>query len=100
MTHSNLKTERHRLQDILANVFCLHQKSHRKNDGKWANENPLNTCETNDRNDVKVMIFVVIINEIVPIVHAFLDYDCYLQSVNGISDLRLLQDIILDCYRT
>ena len=74
--------------------FCLHQKPHRKNDGVWANENPRNICETNDRNDVKVMIFVAIINGMVPIVHAFLDDDGHLLSVNRVSYLRLLQDII------
>ena len=41
----------------------------------WANENPRNICETNDRNEVKVMIFVAIINGFIPIIHAFLDDD-------------------------
>ena len=60
----------------------------------WANENPRNVCETNDRNDAKVMFLVAIINEMVPIVDAFLDDDGYSSSVNGVSHLRLLQDII------
>ena len=30
MTHSNLKIKRRTLQDILANVFFLHQKPHQK----------------------------------------------------------------------
>ena len=75
-------------------AFCLHQKPHRKNDGVWANENSRNICETNDRNDVKVMIFVSNINGIIPIVHAFHDDDGHLSSVNCVSYLRLLQDII------
>jgi hypothetical protein len=73
--------------------FCLHQKPHRKNDGVWTDENPHNICETNNRNDVKVMIFVAIINGMVPIVHAFLDDEGNLSSVNGVSYLSLLQDI-------
>ena len=60
----------------------------------WANENPQNICETNERNGVKVMIFVAIINGMVPIVHAFLDDDGHLSSANGVSYLRLLQNII------
>ena len=40
------------------------------------------------------MIFVAIINGMGPIIHAFLDDDGYLSSVNGVSCLRLLQDII------
>ena len=40
------------------------------------------------------MIFVAIINGIVPIVHAFLDKDGHLSSVNGVLYLRLLHDII------
>ena len=39
------------------------------------------------------MIFVVIINGMVPIVHAFLDDDGHLPSLNGVSYFRLLQDI-------
>ena len=60
--------------------FCLHQKPHLKNDEVWANENFRNICQINDRNDVKLMI---IINRMVPIVHAFLGDDGYLSSVNG-----------------
>ncbi|QQP52090.1 Hypothetical protein FKW44_004109, partial [Caligus rogercresseyi] len=41
-----------------------------------------------------VMIFVAIINGMVPIVHSFLEDDGHLSSVNGDSYLRLLQDII------
>lgn len=74
--------------------FCLHQKPHRKNDGVWARENPHNICETNDRNDIKVMIFVAIIKGMVPIVHSFLDNDGNLSSVNGVSYLELLQDVV------
>ena len=74
MTPSNLNTERRTLQDILANVFiCLHQKPYRKNDRVWANENPQNICKTKNRNHVKIMIFVDIINRMVPTIHAFLD---------------------------
>ncbi|QQP51502.1 Uncharacterized protein FKW44_012886 [Caligus rogercresseyi] len=40
------------------------------------------------------MIFVAIINGMVPIVHAFLEDDGQLSSVNSDSYLRLLQDII------
>ena len=112
MTASNLKTERRTLQDILANVFCLHQKPHRKNDIVWANENLRNICKPNDKYDVRIFvviingmvtslsllmkcrIFVAITNGMVPIVHAFLDGDGHLSSVNGFWYLILLQDII------
>ena len=40
------------------------------------------------------MIFLAIINEMVPIVHAFFDNDGHLSSVNGVSCLRLPQGII------
>ena len=39
------------------NFFSLHQKPHRKNDGFWSESNPHKMTETNDRNDVKVMIW-------------------------------------------
>ena len=94
MTPYNLKTERRTLQDILTNVILPPSKTSSKNDGVRANENPRNICETNYRNDVKVMIFVAIINRMVPIVHPFLDDDGHLSPVNGVSYLSLLQDII------
>ena len=54
--------------------FCfLRQKSHRKNDGVWAGENPHHVSETNDRNDEKVMIFAAIVHGTAPIIHASLD---------------------------
>ena len=34
-------------------LFVLHQKPHRKNDGKWSRENPHEFIESNDRNDQK-----------------------------------------------
>ena len=51
-------------------------------------------CETNDRYEVKVMIFVAIINGMISMVHAFLDDDGHLSSVNSVSYFRLLQNII------
>ncbi|QQP50942.1 Hypothetical protein FKW44_012119, partial [Caligus rogercresseyi] len=42
----------------------------------------------------QMMIFVAIINGMIPIVQAFLEDDGHLSSVNGVSYLRLLQDII------
>ena len=36
-------------------IFVLHQKPHRKNDGRWSRENPRDVIECNDRNDKKVM---------------------------------------------
>lgn len=74
--------------------FCLHQKPHRRNDGIWSDENPHKICETNDRNDVKVMIFVALTDSMVPIFHAFLDDDGQLTSVNGASYLSLLQNTV------
>ena len=41
-----------------------------------------------------IRVFIAIINGMVPIVHAFLDDGGHLSSVNGVSYLRLLQDII------
>ncbi|QQP51470.1 Uncharacterized protein FKW44_012847, partial [Caligus rogercresseyi] len=41
-----------------------------------------------------VNVFVAIINGMVPIVLAFIEDDGHLSSVNGVSYLRLLQDII------
>ena len=38
--------------------------------------------------------FVAIINGMVSIAHAFLDDDAHLSSVNGVSYLRFVQDII------
>ena len=90
------KTEHHTLQDILVNVFhCLLAIHISFSEGlDTLYERLIGICETNDRNDVKVMIFVAIINGMVPIVHAFLEDDGHLSSVNDVSYLRLLQDII------
>ena len=74
--------------------FCLHQKPHRRNDGIWSDVNPHKICETNDRNDVKVMFFVALIDGMVPICHAFLDDDGHLTPVNGDCYLSLLQNTV------
>ena len=74
--------------------FCLHQKHHRKNDGRWSAENPREIMETNNRNDLKVMIFVAIVDGKIPIIHAFLDEDGHLVSVNGSCYLTLLRDSV------
>ena len=72
--------------------FVLHQKPHRKNDGTWSEEHPHQICETKDRNDAKVMIFVALINGMAPLFHAFIDEDGQLISVNGDCYLNLLQN--------
>ena len=74
--------------------FCLNQKPHRKNDGTWCDENPRKICETNNRNDLKVMIFVAVVKGKIPIVHAFLDDGGHLISVTGSSYLSLLQETV------
>jgi len=74
--------------------FCLHQKPHRENDWIWSALDPHNICETNDRNDVKVMIFVALIDGRVPICHAFLDDDVNLTPVNCVCYLSLLQNTV------
>ena len=93
MTPSNLKTERRTLQDLLANVFDRLLAISFSKGLDTLYERLSGVCETNDRNDVKVIIFLAISNGMIPIV-AFLDDDGHLLSVNGVSYLRLLQDII------
>lgn len=80
--------------------FCLHQKPHRKNDGVWSESNPHKITETNNRNDVKVMIFVAIIDGKIPVVHPFVNEDGNLVSVNGLRYLSLLQDTIWPAFRS
>ena len=94
MTPSNLKIELRKLQDILANFFDrLFAISFSKGlDTLYERLNGI--CKTNNRNAVKVMIFIAINNEMVPIIHAFLADDAHLSSVNGVSYLQLLQGII------
>jgi hypothetical protein len=75
-------------------TFCLKQKPHRKNDGIWAKQNPHLIIETNDRNDLKVMLFVAIVDGKIPVVHAFLDDTGRPQSVNGPCYLSMLQDSV------
>ena len=66
----------------------------RKNDRVWADENPHHICETNDKIDEKVMIFVAIVHGMAPIVHAFFHLHGNKVSVNGVSYLKLLQKVI------
>ena len=73
-------------------LFVLHHKPHRKNNGKWSRENPHEIIESNDRNDQKVMIFVVIVEGKIPLDHAFIDERGGKISVNGGCYLKLLQD--------
>ena len=70
--------------------ICLHQKPHRKNDQVWADNNPHYICETNDRNDEKVIIVVAIVHGMAPIVNEFFDLYGNKVSVNGVSYLNLL----------
>ena len=48
----------------------------------------------NDRKNRKVMIFVAIVHGMVPIVHVFLYFDGNKVSVDGVSYLDLLQEVI------
>lgn len=80
-------------------IFVLHQKPHRKNDGRWSAENPRDIIECNDRNDEKVMIFVAIVDDKVPIVHAFIDEDGRRVSVDGSCYLALLKDTVWPAFR-
>ena len=50
--------------------------------------------ETNDRNGQKIMIFVAIVNGLIPIVHAFVGDDGRNQSVNGNVYLELLNEVV------
>lgn len=81
-------------------LFVLHQKPHRKNDGKWSRENPHEIIESNDRNDKKVMIFVAIVEGKIPLVHAFIDENGERISVNGECYLKLLQDRVWPLFRS
>ena len=78
---------------------CLKQKPHRKNDGFWALNNPHEVVETNDKNGLKVMIFVAIVDGKVPIVHAFIDENGRRESVNGDCYLKLLQENVWPTFR-
>ena len=80
-------------------LFVLHQKPHRKNDGKWSRENPHEIIESNDRHDKKVMIFVAIVEGKIPLVHAFIDESGGRISVNGDCYLELLQDRVWPLFR-
>ena len=52
-------------------IFVLNPRPNRKNDGVWCKENPHDFVQTNDRNGKKIIIFVVIVDSQIPIVHAF-----------------------------
>ena len=73
-------------------IFVLHQKTRRKNDGRWSAENPRDIAECSDRNGGKVMIFVAIVDGKIPIVHEFIDDNGRRISVDGSCCLALLQD--------
>ena len=90
ITPSNLKTKRRTLQDIPANVFdSLLAVSFREGlDTLYETLNGI--CETNYRNDVQVIISVAIVNAMVPIVHALLDYDGHLSSVQVFGSFQSL----------
>ena len=81
-------------------IFVLKQRPHRKNDGRWAKENPQEVVETNDRNGQKIMIFVAIVNGRIPIVHAFVGDDGRNQSVNGNVYLELLKEVAWPALRS
>ena len=59
----------------------------------WMKGNPHNISATNDRINVKVMIFVALINGMTPIIHAFIKEEGDVISVNGASYLKLLQEV-------
>lgn len=80
--------------------FVLHQRPNRKNDGKWAQRNPHEIVETNDRNDKKIMMFVAIVDGRIPVVHAFIDENGRSVSVNGSCYLQLLQDTVWPALRS
>ena len=63
--------------------FWLHQKPRTGNGGIWVLENPHEFVETNNRNDLKVMMLVPIVDGKIPIVHVFIDDDRRQVSVNG-----------------
>ena len=80
--------------------FCLNQKPRRKNDGFWALNNPHEVVEANDRNALKIMIFVAIVDGKVPIVNAVIDEKGRRQSVNGDCYLKLLQENVCPTFRS
>jgi len=74
--------------------FVFHQRPNRKKDGKWAQRNPHEIIETNNRNDKKIMMFVAIVDGRIPVVQAFIDENGRSVSVNGSCYLQLLQDTV------
>ena len=80
--------------------FILRQKPHRKNDGIWSVQNPRKIVETNDRNGIKIMIFVAIVNGKVQIIHPFISEDGRSFSVNGASYLTLLEEVVCPYFRS
>ena len=80
--------------------FYLHQKPHRRNDGIWAFENLHEIIETNNRNDLKVMMFVAIVDGKIPIVYVFIDDDRRQVSLNGSCYLNLLKEVVCPTFRS
>ena len=81
-------------------IFVLHQKPHRKNDGRWSAKKPRDIAGCNDRNDEKIMIFVAIVKGKIPIVHEFIDEVGLRVSVDGPCCLALLRDKVWPTFRT
>ena len=81
-TGATIRTRRENCVDRRKVLLFLHENLHRRNYGIWSDENPHKICKSNDRNDVKVMIFVVLIDGIVSIFHVCVDNDSHLISVN------------------
>ena len=72
----------------------LESSPHRKHDGTWPLTNPNEIVESNIRNDEKVMIFVAIVNDRVPVVHAFMGENGRRKIVNGYCYLSFMQENI------
>ena len=81
-------------------IFVLKQKPHRQNIGVWANSNPHLITESNDRNGLKVMIFVAVVNGKIPIVHPFITEEGRSLSVNGSVYHDLLQEKVWPTFRS
>ena len=75
-------------------------KTKPQNDGVWLEINPHKILETNNRNDVKVMIFVAITDKIIPVVHPFVNKDGNLRSVNSLWYPTLLRDTIWPVFKS
>ena len=66
----------------------------------WSLTSPNRIVEFNTRNDEKVTIFVAIVNDKVPVVHAYMDENGRCKIVNGDCYLNLLQENVWPTFRS